>query len=170
MITMTTAAFLRHSARAGAPVGVAADPLSMYPADVAVRRIDAADAVTLDGLFQAFAAAWDFPEYFGANKDAFDDCMRDLPPRLRTATGAPARGYVTVIEHAPELLLHATDDDLAWLATSLVFYRDHYRDDADPARGFAVVLRCDAAAVDDTYARWAAAGVPPVVVRNRTGG
>ena len=166
---MTTAAFLRHAGRSGAPVAVAPAPLSLFPAEMAVRRVDAADTATLDDLFRTVAAAWDFPEYFGAGKDAFDDCMRDLPPRLRTATGAPARGYVTVIERAVELLSSASDEDLAWLATSLVFYRDHYRDEVQPPRGFAVVLRCTEAEVEELRDRWAAAGVTPVVVRDRTG-
>lgn len=170
MITMTTAAFLRNAARAGSPVGVSTAPLRTYDCAVVTRRIDGAAARTLDGLFAAFAAAWDFPAHFGGNKDAFDDAVRDLNPRLRTPVGAPADGYLTVVENAPDLLADVDDRDFRWFATSLTFYRDSYRDSPDHPLGFTLVLRCPPAAAEKTVERWAAAGVTPIIITDRPGG
>lgn len=169
MITMTTAAFLRHSARAGSPVGLCTSRVRTYGSEVVTRRIDGAAARTLDGLFAAFAAAWDFPAHFGANKDAFDDCIRDLSPRLHTPTGAPAHGYLTVVENGPELLAAAHDRDFRWFATSIGFYRDSYRDDPDHPRGFSLVLLCPPEEADAVRERWEDAGVRVVTVHDRRG-
>ncbi|GAA3968788.1 barstar family protein [Gordonia caeni] len=166
---MTTAAFLRNAARAGSPVGLCTSQVRTYGSEVVTRRIDGAAARTLDGLFAAFAAAWDFPPHFGGNKDAFDDCIRDLSPHLRTPTGAPATGYLTVVENAPQLLAAAHDRDFRWFATSLSFYRDSYRDDPDHPRGFTLVLVCPPAEADATRERWAEAGVRVVTVHDRRG-
>jgi RNAse (barnase) inhibitor barstar len=43
-----------------------------------------------DALLKAIAAALDFPDWFGANWDALEDCLLDLP----------AAGYVLLFEHA----------------------------------------------------------------------
>ena len=52
-----------------------------------------------DALLKAIATALDFPDWFGANWDALEDCLSDLP-------GA---GYVLLFEHA------APGDDLGVL-------------------------------------------------------
>ncbi|MFT3716699.1 MAG: barstar family protein [Gordonia sp. (in: high G+C Gram-positive bacteria)] len=117
--------------------------------------IDGADATTLDEMYAAFAAAWDFPAHFGNNKDAFDDCMRDLD-----SDGTAEDRLVTVVRNAEQLLADASDQDFAWFAGSMAFYQDDYRDrDADEQRDFELVLvtgKAHRAAVAD---RWAKAGV-----------
>ncbi|ORV52486.1 hypothetical protein AWC05_23665 [Mycobacterium florentinum] len=45
---------------------------------VEVRIVEGSHIKTLDAVYDAFAEAWDFPEWFGRNADAFDDFMRDL--------------------------------------------------------------------------------------------
>jgi len=63
-----------------------------------LRFIDAASARTVEGLFASVAAAFEFPDYFGSNWAAFDECLADLD-WLPTASA-----YVLVLLHAREIL------------------------------------------------------------------
>jgi len=65
-----------------------------------VRWIRGRKARTTRSLFDEFAAALQFPDYFGENWDAFNDCLTDLE-WLRTD-----RGYVLVITE-PDAVLAA---------------------------------------------------------------
>lgn len=69
------------------------------PADYRVRELRGAKMRTMAELFDEFAAAFQFPYYFGANKDAFDECLRDLDDFV-----GDAPGYVAVIRTADHLL------------------------------------------------------------------
>ncbi len=69
------------------------------PAEYIVRELRGAKMHTTAGVFDEFAAAFQFPYYFGENKDAFDECLRDLPDFV-----GDAPGYVAVIRDADELL------------------------------------------------------------------
>ncbi|MFE3545095.1 barstar family protein [Nocardia sp. NPDC059177] len=71
------------------------------PADYRVRELRGPKMRTVAALFDEFAAAFQFPYYFGANKDAFDECLRDLDDFV-----GDAPGYVAVIRSAAELLAH----------------------------------------------------------------
>ena len=51
-------------------------------------------------LMAAIAEAMNFPEYFGKNWDALDECLRDL-------NWISAKGYVLIIHHANQLWEHA---------------------------------------------------------------
>ena len=67
--------------------------------------------ITLDGhlcetkesLFSEYARAFDFPEYFGGNWDAFEECLSDLE-------WIPASGYVTLIRHVEHVLPNHDED------------------------------------------------------------
>lgn len=156
------------------------DLRAALPRGVEMRTVDGRRMRTMTGFYREFAHAWRFPDYFGANKDAFDDCMRDLDGDTDDAAGDDARaagtddtpataGFVTVITHAEELLADAPADDFDWFATTPGFYRDHYRDIARPAGVFAVIL---AAPADDEPAvrrRWLDAGVTTAVLRPAAG-
>src|SRR5215467_10488887 len=48
---------------------------------------------TQEDLFTAIAEAMNFPEYFGKNWDALEECLRDLE-------WISAKGYVLIIHHA----------------------------------------------------------------------
>ena len=91
------------------------------------------------------AAAWDFPAHFGMNKDAFDDCMGDLP--------AAKRGYLTEIVD-PAALLDQSPGELSWFIDSISFYAGEYA----PARQFGVLLLAPRATVAPTVQAWTAAG------------
>ena len=43
-----------------------------------IKRIAGCNCVTMDGLFTEFAKALQFPDYFGNNWAAFDECLNDL--------------------------------------------------------------------------------------------
>ncbi|MFT4202075.1 barstar family protein [Gordonia sp. (in: high G+C Gram-positive bacteria)] len=118
---------------------------------VLTRRLDAREARTLPAFYRAVATAWDFPKHFGSNKDAFDDCMTDLP--------AAKRGYLTEVTH-PAALLEKDADDLEWFAGSIGFYAGEY----GPARQFGVLLLAPEREVAQTRAAWRAAGVDVVTV------
>jgi hypothetical protein len=54
------------------------------------------------GVFRAFAAALKFPEYFGKNWDAFEECVNDL-------SWLGGAGFLVIVSDAEALL--AGDDD-----------------------------------------------------------
>ena len=67
------------------------------PPDGVVRVLDARQLRTEDEAFDGFQQAFSFPDYFGRNWDAFDECMGDLE-------WLPARSYRVVITDAEHLL------------------------------------------------------------------
>lgn len=83
------------------------------PAGYQVRELRGDRMRGVAGLFDEFAAALQFPYYFGANKDAFDDCLRDLDDFL-----GPAPGYVVAIRDADQVLAE-TPDERQWFDAAL---------------------------------------------------
>jgi len=73
-----------------------------------VRILRGVRCQDVDHLFQEWAAAFQFPYYFGNNWDAFEECIGDL-------SWLPAKGYVAVVTQA-HLLLRQSDQALATLA------------------------------------------------------
>lgn len=43
-----------------------------------VKQVEGSKCTTLDELFTEFASAFEFPDYFGNNWAAFDECLNDL--------------------------------------------------------------------------------------------
>lgn len=149
--------FLAATANGGSPIALRpVGPRTRTPrtdlVGLAVRRIDGRDARTLPSLYRTMAATWDFPAHFGMNKDAFDDCMGDLPDTRR--------GYLTEITH-PAALLDESGGELSWFVDSLSFYAEEYAPDLQ----FGVLLLTEVDAVSTTAARWSAAGADLVAVR-----
>jgi hypothetical protein len=64
---------------------------------LAVRVVRGNKMRRLDDLYDEFAAALQFPLYFGENWAAFDECLADLE-------WLPAPGYVLLISDAVEVL------------------------------------------------------------------
>jgi len=82
-----------------------------------------------DAFFQEAAAVLNFPEYFGHNWDAFEDCLTDL-------SWQPAPGYLILCEHLESFSEQSRDDFETFLAISrdaASFWKDH-------GKGFFVVL------------------------------
>src|SRR5690349_7388606 len=59
-------------------------------------EVNGANARTVDELFDEFAEKLEFPDYFGRNWAAFDECIADLE-------WLPADGYLLIIRNAPKL-------------------------------------------------------------------
>lgn len=153
--------FLAQAAEHGPCVGVHPETPSPLapPAGVEVRTIAGARTKTLDALFDAFAEAWHFPPWFGRNRDAFDDCMRDFDNLINTSTGKPpAPGYLTDITDA-HLLLVEQPDLFPWFANTMPFYRDYYRDEASPPAAFGLLLSAPADQFHEVRERWLTVGI-----------
>ncbi|NKY86496.1 barstar family protein [Nocardia veterana] len=108
-------------AESAAPVlgglDVAAGPFSgvryQAPADYVVRELRGAKMRTTAGVFDEFAAAFQFPYYFGNNRDAFDECLRDLDDFV-----GEAPGYVALIRDSGQLLADQRED-LEWFTDAM---------------------------------------------------
>ncbi len=74
------------------------DTRALEEAGIRVAEIDGESITSKLDLMAALAEALRFPEYFGANWDAVDECLRDLGRRQDRA-----RGHVLVIERAETL-------------------------------------------------------------------
>lgn len=83
------------------------------PADFVVRNVRGEKMRTLPGLYDEFAAAWQFPYYFGHNKDAFDECLCDFDELWGAAPG-----YVVAVRHASEVLCE-DPGERAWFVDAL---------------------------------------------------
>ena len=68
-----------------------------------VRVLDGRRMLSVDALFGEFSAALHFPDYFGENWAALDECIRDL-------SWLPAPSYRVVISAAASLLGEAELD------------------------------------------------------------
>jgi len=99
----TLDARLRDLERAGpymAPPDLDAVAKAATKAGLALLRVDLKGVRDKRGLLEAIATALKFPEWFGDNWDALEDCLTDL-------SWLRARGYVLVLEHCAELGKHA---------------------------------------------------------------
>jgi Barstar (barnase inhibitor) len=112
-----------------------------------VRVVRAEKMRTTQALFDEFAAALQFPYYFGANKDAFDECLRDVDDWL-----GESPGLVLTVRDAGQLLADEPGE-LAWFVDAI----------EDAARGRAggllrVILQADRASASALARRWKSAG------------
>ncbi|WP_277622323.1 barstar family protein [Mycobacterium sp. IEC1808] len=158
--------FVSGTAGHEACVGIVAPlPSSLAPPiGVELRTVDGATMETLDALFDGFAKAWHFPPWFGRNMNAFNDFMRDLDNMINTAEGKPpAPGYLTYITDA-HLLLIKEPEAFSWFAKKIPFYRDYYRDEADPPAAFGLLLSVPTSEVDAIRERWLTVGTQVAIV------
>ncbi|NNH72013.1 barstar family protein [Nocardia uniformis] len=107
------------------------------PDDYAAREVRGSRMRTVAGVFDEFAAALQFPYYFGGNKDAFDECLRDLDDFI-----GPVRGYVIAVRDAAQVL-GEEPDQRTWFAEAMVDCADYW---ARRDVVFRVVLQGDAPA------------------------
>ena len=77
--------------------GQRAESLVHPPAGFALKVIKGAKCQTTDGLLRECARALDFPDYFGQNWDALEECLADLE-------WLPAKGYILLITDAAQVL------------------------------------------------------------------
>jgi RNAse (barnase) inhibitor barstar len=81
----------------GDPRSVDALAVELEAEPAVVRLLRGSAMRTLDALFDEVATALDFPQYFGRNWDALDECLADL-------SWLPAPAYVLLISDSIELL------------------------------------------------------------------
>ena len=79
------------------PEGRSATDLITVLPGFALRLIDGTHCATPAALFSEFAQALAFPDYFGHNWDALEECLEDL-------AWLPAKGYVLLIENAQAVI------------------------------------------------------------------
>jgi len=130
--------------------------VALENAGFAVSTVVAERMHTVGGVFEEFSTALEFPDYFGNNKDAFDECMRELDEIV-----GEAPGYAVVIRHAAELLAEEPDE-LEWFVDALLFYDEHY---GDAEVEFRVLLVVAAGEADDVQELWRDYGAEPVELR-----
>ena len=77
--------------------GQRAEALVRPPTGFVLKIIKGAKCQTTAGLLIEFARVMDFPDYFGHNWDALEECLADLE-------WLPAKGYVLLINDAVQVL------------------------------------------------------------------
>jgi hypothetical protein len=93
--------------------GQRAESLVRPPTEFVLRIIQGAKCQTIAGLLTECARVLDFPDYFGHNWDALEECLIDLE-------WLPAKGYVLLITDAGGVL----PDDEEEYETFLEILRD----------------------------------------------
>jgi hypothetical protein len=126
---------------------------------ITARLISGASTSTVDALFVGVARALDFPDYFGHNWPALDECLADLE-------WLGGLAYALIVSDASLLLSEASDETFAvflrivsnaaheW-ATPVEVGEDWDR----PARPFHVVFQAEAPEASVLLARLGAASV-----------
>jgi hypothetical protein len=91
-------------------------------------------------MFAEFAAAWQFPPYFGENWAALDECLADLE-------WLPARAYVLLVADARQVLVDEADGGFSALVDLVAdVARERSEDEGEPGRppaSFHVVFHCE---------------------------
>lgn len=132
-----------------------------------VRIVRGRKMRTWEALFDEFAAALQFPWYFGENGDAFDECLADL------GWLPPQSGYVIVMTSPIEVLVDEDSDALARLLASLTRACEEWAQPVElgewwdrPPVPFHVVLHAPVGEASAITRRWveAGAGVIPFPV------
>ena len=79
------------------PHGSSVTTLIKPPTGFLVRNIEGKKCRTVSSLFDEFSQALSFPEYFGHNWDALEECLADFE-------WLPAKGYILIISDAHAVL------------------------------------------------------------------
>lgn len=141
--------------------------LGWADAGLTVRVVRGRKMRTYQALFDEFAAALQFPWYFGENGSAFDECVTDL-------AWLPARsGYVIMVADPGAVLADTQEDALEWLVGSLRRASKEWASPIDqgepwdrPPVPFHVVLHVDEEDASKVKAAWSAAGATVVTFQD----
>jgi RNAse (barnase) inhibitor barstar len=139
--------------------GSAAAVWAWREAGLTVRTVRGRKMRDLNGLFDEMAAALQFPDYFGENWPAFDECLADmewLPMNV---------GIVIVVLNPGEVLVDAPDVELNVLVRMISHAAETYAQPIEsgewwdrPAVPFHVVLHAEPTEAAAVRERWQAAG------------
>jgi hypothetical protein len=114
---------------------------------------------TVDALFDEMAAAMQFPQYFGENWPAFDECLADMDWLPMSV------GIVVVVPEPDEVLADSPDIELGVFVRMVASAAKTYAQPISrgeswdrPAVPFHVVLQTNPPGSAQVRARWQAAG------------
>lgn len=135
---------------------------SWVESGLAARVVRGSKMRTLSGLFDEFAAALQFPLYFGENWAAFDECIAELE------TLPAGEGYVVTITEPDQVLADGGAEALRLLVDALESAASGWRQPVElgewwdrPAVPFHVVLAGEHDAIELAVRRWSAVGPEP---------
>jgi barstar (barnase inhibitor) len=141
------------------PSGAYEDISGWADSGLTVRIVRGRKMRSWEGIFDEFAAALQFPWYFGENRDALAECVTDLGWLPRQS------GYVIVVTEPGEVLADADADALTTMVTILNDAGAEWARPIDlgewwdrPAVPFHVVLHSDTGEAADVTHRWKIAG------------
>jgi hypothetical protein len=127
-------------------------------AGLTVRTVRGRKMRTMEALFDEVAAALQFPQYFGENWSAFDECLADMDWLPVNA------GIVIMISDANEVLADSADDQLGTFVRAIAHAAKTYAEPIEvgewwdrPAIPFHVVLLSTPDNTTTTRSRWGAA-------------
>ncbi|WP_160323672.1 barstar family protein [Defluviitalea phaphyphila] len=125
-----------------------------------VKQIAGSKCTTIDELFAEFAEVLQFPDYFGNNWAAFDECLNDLD-------WLPGEAYLLIIEDADQVI---TISDNSFKIFIEILKRSvnewtegrNYDDFLTPPIPFHVVFQCPVKKINDVKERLKMAGLKNV--------
>ena len=103
--------------------------------EFAIRVVRGNKMRRLADLYDEFAAALQFPDYFGGNWDALDECLTDLD-------WLPAAGYVLFVSNAVEVLREEPENQFVTFVSVLYLEPVEEWARAKPPKPFHVLLQC----------------------------
>lgn len=83
--------------------GDSLESLVKAPAGFVLKSLKGTKCKTPAALFSEFAKVLEFPDYFGHNWDALEECLADLE-------WMPAKGYVLLLSDAEQILSQDEED------------------------------------------------------------
>lgn len=152
------------AACAASDLGAFIERLTIANKELAVRLLRGERMKTEEDALGEFAAAWQFPWYYGSNWDAFDECITDL-------AWIEASAFMNVILNPDVLLIESTDDALAFLLRHLLRAEVEWSTPVErsepwdrPPRWFGTLLHCTPERARTCKERFATIGTPVVEV------
>jgi RNAse (barnase) inhibitor barstar len=134
--------------------------------DIILKQIDGNKCTTVEGLFNEFSRAFQFPDYFGSNWGAFDECLNDLD-------WLPGKAYILFIIDADKIT--ETSDNsfenlIKLLERSVNEWTEgrNYDDFPSPPTPFHVVFQCSSVKRNEMELRFEITGLKNINVLNVT--
>ncbi|MBX3378320.1 MAG: barstar family protein [Phycisphaeraceae bacterium] len=131
---------------------------------------------TVEGLYDECMAALQFPQYFGGNWNAFEDCWSDGSWVYRESQGRSSiKGSVVLVRDASALLADETPEQLATLV-DILHKASEYRSrqgrngDSESSLPMHVVFICATDDMGTFVSRLRECGIPPSVCDVRRAG
>ncbi|MBB2974958.1 hypothetical protein FHX49_000499 [Microbacterium endophyticum] len=150
-------------------IGIAV--MAWADAGLTVRIVRGRKMRSRKGVLDEFAAALQFPLYFGDNEDAFDECISELE------TLPAGEGYVVTMTEPDQVLADEEALELEWLVCSLRAAAAEWARPIElgewwdrPAVPFHVILAGGSNHVVEAARRWSSAGAAVIPLGGLDGG